>query len=312
MKPVSLQNTEGRSNARTAAAPGDFRALAAAYIELTKPRLSTLSVITALVGFFAARPADAWSGGLHVLIGTALAAGGAAVLNQWLERRTDARMSRTMDRPLPAGAVSPGAALVWGIVLSAAGVGHLAFWSHLAAAGLAAATILIYVLGYTPLKRCSGLSLEVGAVAGALPPLIGWAAAEGSISTLGWLLFGILFFWQGPHFLAIAWMYRDDYAAVEFPMLTVVDGSGNRAARYALLYCAGLLAVSVLPWFFGLTSAVYGIPAAFLGAYFLWNTWLFLRQDDRDASARKVFRISILYLPVLLAILVADRWLFSF
>jgi heme o synthase len=306
------------SPAETPATPAEIpleargrKSVAAAYLELTKPRLSMLSVITALVGFLAARPAEAWWGALHVLIGTALAAGGAAVLNQWFERQTDARMHRTMDRPLPTGVVSPGAALIWGILLSIAGVGHLLFWANLPAGVLAAATILIYVLLYTPLKRSSGLSLEVGAVAGALPPLIGWAAAEGGISSLGWILFGVLFFWQVPHFLAIAWIYRDDYAAVNFPMLTVVDETGDRAATHALGHCLALLAVSLLPYWLGHTTLFYFIPALLLGLYFCWQTWLFRRARERDGPARKVFLTSITYLPLLLLFLVADRWLFS-
>lgn len=308
MKPIPANNPE-----RSAAAEPDCRkAVAAAYLELTKPRLSLLSVVTALVGFWAARPGDAWWGTFHVFFGTALAAGGAAVLNQWLERQTDARMHRTMDRPIPAGAVSPGAALVWGLLLAVAGVGHLLFWANVPAGMIAAATILIYVLIYTPMKRCSGLSLEVGALAGALPPLIGWAAAEGRVSALGWILFGILFLWQLPHFLAIAWIYRDDYAAVHFPMLTVVDETGNRAATRAFVSCLGLLVVSALPYYpLGEATLFYFVPALLLGLFFVWKTWLFRREKDRDGSARKVFHTSISYLPLLLGFLVVDRWLFA-
>lgn len=279
-------------------------------LELTKPRLSLLSVITALVGFLAARPESAWWGMFHVVLGTALAAGGAAALNQWYERKTDARMNRTMDRPIPTGIVSPPAAFVWGVLLASAGVLHLLFRVNAASALLAAATVGIYVWIYTPLKRTSGLSLEVGALAGALPPLIGWAAAEGGISTLGWILFGILFLWQGPHFLAIAWMCREDYAAVRFPMLTVVDKTGDRAARHALRYCIALLAVSILPYPLGLTSLFYSIPALLLGLYFVWKTWLFRGDGDRDLTARSLFHASISYLPAVLAFLVLDRWLF--
>jgi heme o synthase len=282
-----------------------------AYLELTKPRLSMLSVITALVGFLAARPEGAWWSVWHVLLGTALAAGGAAVLNQWYERHTDARMHRTMDRPLPTGAVSPGAALAFGIFLSLAGTGHLIYWVNTQAALLAAATILIYVLIYTPMKRTSRLSLEVGALAGALPPLIGWAAAEGAISSLGWILFGILFLWQVPHFLAIAWIYREDYAAVNFPMLTVVDASGNKAAAHAFAYCVALLAVSLLPYFLGHNTLFYFLPALLLGLYFTWKTWLFRQASERNDPARSVFIVSITYLPALLLVLVLDRWLFA-
>lgn len=308
MKPISMESAGQRPEISAEATT--FRSLASAYLELTKPRLSMLSVITALVGFLAARPIGAWSGGFHVLVGTALAAGGAAVLNQWWERRTDARMHRTMDRPIPTGTVSPGAAFLWGAVLSVGGVGHLLYWVNLPAGLLAAATIFIYVVIYTPMKRSSGLSLEVGALAGALPPLIGWAGAEGGVSSLGWILFGILFFWQVPHFLAIAWTYRDDYATVNFPMLTVVDESGDRAAAHAFAYCLGLLVLSVLPYFLGHTTLFYFVPALLLGLFFQWKTWLFRREKDRDLAARKVFLTSIAYLPILLGFLVADRWLF--
>lgn len=288
------------------------KARAAAYLELTKPRLSMLSVITALVGFLAARPEGPWWSVFHVLLGTALAAGGAAALNQWYERQTDARMNRTMTRPIPAGAVTAVEALLLGAVLSVAGVGHLLAWVNLSAGLLAAATIVIYVWVYTPLKRRSRLSLEVGALAGALPPLIGWAAAEGHISSLGWILFGILLLWQIPHFLAIAWIYREDYAAVNFPMLTTVDASGAKAAAHAFGYCVALLIVSLLPYLLGHATLFYFVPALLLGGLFTWTTWQFYRDPiDRTSAARKVFHASISYLPAVLAVLVLDRWLFA-
>jgi len=268
-----------------------------------------LSVITALIAYLAALPVGTWWGAFHILLGTALAAGGAAALNQWYERLTDAKMHRTMDRPIPAGEVRPAAAAMLGASLSIAGVGHLLFWVNGLAGGLAAATILIYVWVYTPMKRTSRLSLEVGAVAGALPPLIGWAGAEGGISSLGWILFAVLFFWQIPHFLAIAWIYRDDYAAVNFPMLTVVDASGTRAATHALVYCVGLLLISVLPYVLGHATVVYLLTALALGLFFTWTTWRFCRDKDRTPAARRVFFTSITYLPALLAVLVLDRWL---
>lgn len=281
-----------------------------AYLELTKPRLSTLSVITALVGYLAARPAVGWPGFLHVLIGTGLAAAGAAVLNQWLERETDARMVRTRQRPLPVGSVSPGVALGLGLVLSASGPAFLFFGLNWLAGLLGAATILIYVCLYTPLKRMSRYSLEVGALAGALPPLIGWAGAEGQISALGWVLFGILFFWQVPHFLAIAWIYRGDYAAVGFPMLTVTDATGLRAARVSITHCVLLAGVSFVPFVLGLATLFYFVPALLLCGYFLWKTICFHRAEDRTPAARKLFHASLFYLPSVMALLVLDRWLF--
>ncbi len=282
----------------------------AGYWELTKPRLSLLSVITALVGYLAARP-ETFFPVLHVFVGTSLAAGGAAVLNQWMERATDARMSRTRDRPIPAGTVTPGRALGFGLMLSVAGVGHLGYWLNGPAAGLALLTIVTYVVFYTPLKSRSGRSLEVGAVSGALPPLIGWAAAEGGVSGLGWILFGILFFWQMPHFLAIAWLYRDDYASVNFPMLTVVDVSGDRAARYSLICSALLAGVTLLPFFLGWTGWFFLAAAVAGGGGFLWTAIRFLQSAERTKGARQLFYASILHLPLILGALVIDRLFFG-
>ena len=278
-------------------------------LELTKPRLSFLSVITALVAYLAAQPGrEIWTL-LNFLCGTALAAGGAAALNQWLERHTDAVMKRTRDRPLPTGTVTPGQALSWGLLLSATGVGLLWMGAHPLAGLLGLATIVSYVCVYTPLKRRSHWATELGAITGALPPLIGWAAAEGKISTLGWILFGILFFWQIPHFMAIAWVYRKDYASVSFPMLSVTNPDGNRVALWSMINAVCLVGVSLLPTLLGFTSIAYLIAAAGLGCWFLVSAGRFLRSSGRDGAARRLFLYTIAYLPLLLAILVLDRWL---
>ncbi|MEX2381910.1 MAG: heme o synthase [Opitutales bacterium] len=291
---------------------GEIRATVKNYLELTKPRLSLLSIITALVGYVAARPS--FDTGLFVAmaIGTSLAAGGAATLNQWFEQRADALMSRTRNRPIPAGAVAPSAALLLGVGLGATGTVLLLFGVNPLAGILGALTILTYVLVYTPLKKQSHWCTEVGAIAGAFPPLIGWAAAEGNISGLGWILFAILLFWQMPHFHAIAWIYRDDYAAAGFPMLAVTDHEGSRVGRHATGYSVLLLLASISPVVLGYNNFFYLAAAILLGAYLLKQAIAFQRADrrKRENAARKLFLVSIAYLPALLGALVVDRWMF--
>lgn len=281
-----------------------------AYYELTKPRLSLLSVITALVGYLAALPERNLSVLLCFLSGTALCAGGAATLNQWIERKTDALMRRTRDRPLPAGLVSPANALWLGIALSVVGTSLLFVGANPLAGAIGLVTILTYIAIYTPLKLKTRWATEIGALPGALPPLIGWAAAEGGISTLGWILFGILSFWQIPHFMAIAWTFRDDYESAGFPMLTVVDPTGHKAAIWAVINAVALLGVSVLPIYFGLASWFYTAVAVVFGIWILFRSIAFAKDSTRDSAARKLFFNSILYLPAVLFSLVIDRWIF--
>jgi heme o synthase len=299
-----------------AAAPAGFleeaapRAGFSDYLELTKPRLSLLSVITAAVGYLAARVP--WNGTAFagVFLGTAMAAGGAAALNQWMEADTDAQMRRTRDRPIPAGKVTTGSAFVVGWGLCAGGLALLFATVNGLAALCGLATIVCYLAIYTPAKRWSRWSTELGAIAGALPPLIGWTGATGRISGLGLILFGVLFFWQLPHFLAIAWTYREDYAAVHFPMLAVRDPRGGRVAAWSLANTGLLVAVTLLPVFRGDATWFYGAAAAALGAWFLSRAFRFLRRDGRESAARRLFLASIGYLPLLLAALVLDRMLF--
>ncbi len=276
--------------------------------ELTKPRLSFLSVVTALVGYLTARPdRDFWLL-FHFLCGTALAAGGAATLNQWMERRTDALMRRTKDRPLPSGVVNPTQAFAWGVFLATAGIVQILFGANALAAALALATVGSYLLVYTPLKRRTHWNTEVGAISGALPPLIGWAAARGTIDGLGWVLFAVLYFWQIPHFMAIAWIYRRDYAAADFPMLPVVDTNGRFTARWTLVNTGALVAASFAPVVLAFSGWVYGAVALVLGAAFVALAFRLLAAGNRESAARRVFFYSILYLPALLAVLVLDRW----
>jgi len=277
------------------------------FLTLTKPRLNLLVLATTLAGLYLASPGGVrLSLALHTLIGTALVAGGAAALNQVWERETDRRMRRTSGRPLPRGRLGVAEGAWFGIALSAIGLVELAAGATIAAAGVAAITLVSYVLVYTPLKTRSSLATLVGAVPGALPPVIGWAAATGTVTLPAIVLFGIVFLWQMPHFLAIAWMYRDDYANAGIPLLPVVEPDGRRTGRQALLYTAALWPVSLLPALVGLASAPYSAVATSLGVVFMWLAVVFARDRSADA-ARQLFLFSITYLPLLLGALVADR-----
>ncbi len=280
------------------------------YLALTKPRLSLLSVLTALVGYYAARPASNLAEVCWLLVGTGLAAGGVAVLNQWLEHETDARMARTADRPIPTGKVPTGSAFVLGALMCIVALFLLFGRVDRLAALFTLLTLVSYLAWYTPAKRWSVWSTEIGAVAGAFPPLIGWSAGEGRVTTLGWILFAILYFWQIPHFMAVAWTYRRDYSAVNFPMLPVRDEAGGKVAVWALVNTVALGVVSLLPVFWGLATWGYGVVAALGGGWFLWRALVFLRREGRDRAARRLFLTSILYLPLVLGSLVADRLIF--
>ncbi len=280
------------------------------YLELTKPRLSALSVITALVGYATGRPPFLVGELAAVVVGTSLAAAGVAALNQWMEHDTDAQMRRTADRPIPTGKVPTGSAFVLGWLMCIVALGLIFVKVNGLAALFTLLTIISYVGWYTPAKRWSRWSTEIGALAGAFPPLIGWAAAEGRISALGWILFGVLFFWQMPHFMAIAWTYRKDYATVHFPMLPVRDESGSKVAAWSFANTLALFVVSLLPTFLGLATMWYLAVAALSGAWFVYRAAVFLRPAGRDQAARKLFFASIIYLPIALGALVADRVIF--
>lgn len=279
-------------------------------LELTKPRLSLLSVLTTLVGYAAAKPGWHPTEFFFLCLGTCACAGGVAALNQWMERDTDARMERTADRPLPAGRIPTGNAFVLGWGLCALGLGSLFAKVNGLAAFFALATIVSYLALYTPAKRGSRWSTEIGAVAGAFPPLIGWGAAEGGhveVDALGWILFGVLFTWQIPHFMAVAWTYRQDYARVNFPMLPTRDPSGASVARWSLVNTFAAVALCLMPSFLGLTTVGYGLFTALLGTWFIARAVAFLRPATRDAMARKLFLCSIAWLPLQLGALVIDR-----
>lgn len=280
------------------------------FVALTKPRLNVLVVVTTLGGLYLAAPQGVPGVLLlHTLLGTTLVAGGAAALNQAWERDTDTLMKRTAGRPLPGGRLSLADGIVFGSALSLAGLIELWVGATPMAAVVATATLVSYVLVYTPMKTRSSLATLVGAVPGALPPMIGWAAATGQVSLPAWILFGIVFFWQMPHFLAIAWLYRDDYARAGIPLLPVLEPDGRRTGRQALIYCAALWPVSLLPALVGLAGAPYSIVATVLGFGFIGLTLMFARQRS-TASARRLFLYSITYLPILWGMLVVDRlWL---
>ncbi len=282
------------------------------YYELTKPRLSFLSVITAMVGYLAANHDRSFSVLFSLFIGTCLTAGAAGTLNQWLEREVDRRMVRTQNRPIPGGHVSPGAALLYGLVLAIVGLGILWVGTNPLATVLTLATLISYILIYTPLKQKTRWCTLIGAIPGALPPLVGWAAAEGSIAIMGWILFGILFTWQIPHFMAIAWTYRDDYRRGGFQMATVVEPSGRSAGLESFIHTALLLVLSLLPGFLGYTTFyLYQPVAALAGGYYLYCAYTFWVRADKDQPAKRLFYASISYLPLLLAVLVLDRWLLA-
>lgn len=283
------------------------KSLFAVLSDLVKARLTFLVLLTTLVGFYVGvRGAMDFLLMLHTLLGTALVACGAAALNQFWEREHDARMRRTADRPLPSGRMQPETVLVFGGACSIVGLLYLAFAVNLLTSLLGAVTLASYVFIYTPLKRVTWLNTAVGAVPGALPPLMGWTAARNELTGDGWALFAILFFWQIPHFLAIAWMYRDEYEKAGFVMLPSVDPEGFRTGRQAVSHTLGLLMVSLTPFLFRLADKVYLCGALLLGVGFVICALRFSRQLTRQ-SARQLFFMSILYLPLLLGLMVFDK-----
>ena len=276
-------------------------------VELVKARLTLLVLLTTAVGFYlgAEGPIN-FVALLHTVFGTAAAAAGAAALNQWWEYNLDALMERTRSRPVPAGRMRPRDAVILGSALSIFGVAYLAFVCNALSAALAAITIIIYIFAYTPLKRVSTFNTALGAVPGALPPMIGWAAARGTLNAGAWALFAILFFWQLPHFFAIAWMYRDDYARAGFQMISSDDRTGERSASQSVFFCMLLFVVAGLPAFLGIATVFYLLAELILGALFVAVAMRFLKTRARS-DARRLFITSIIYLPLLLGALVLSK-----
>ena len=275
--------------------------------QLVKARLTLLVLLTTAVGFYLASdsPID-YRALVHTVFGTAAAAAGAAALNQWWERRVDALMRRTRSRPIPAGRMPPIQALALGTALSVCGVVYLVVLCNALSAALTAITIVIYIFAYTPLKRASTANTAVGAIPGAIPPMIGWAAARGDIDPGAWSLFIIVFLWQMPHFFAIAWMCRDDYSRAGFRMISADDLSGERSASQSVFFCILLLVLAGLPAFLGIASYAYLAIELLLGALFVAVAMRFLRLRTHSA-ARLLFIVSIAYLPLLLAALVLTK-----
>lgn len=277
------------------------------YFALTKPRVTLMVVLTALFGFYLGAQGEMdFILLFHTLLGTALVAGGTSALNQYFERDLDAKMLRTRHRPLPAGRLTPGAALAFGVSISVLGIVYLILLVNALTGLLAAITLISYVFLYTPLKQKSSLSTIIGAIPGALPPMGGWTAVRNEIGVEAWVLFAILFLWQLPHFLAIAWIYRDDYARGGFRMLTVIDPEGGSAGRQIIANCIALLSVSLLPTLIGLTGIVYFVTALLLGLAFL-SAGIGVIVSRNVAAAQRLMRASLVYLPALLGVMAWDK-----
>ncbi len=284
-----------------------IRELVDCYAQLSKSRLTMMVVLTAVVGFvMGSTTGVSWWTLVLTAVGTALAASCANALNQWLEIDRDARMPRTRGRPLPAGRIGQLHALAFATACGVVGLATLTLGVNLLAASLAALNIILYVAVYTPLKVRTSLNTLVGAVVGAIPPMLGWAAATGSIDAGAWVLGAVLFVWQMPHFLALAWMYREDYEKGGYRMLPSRDPNGRLTGRVVLLYALALIPVTLMATHVGMTGWVYYAAAAALG---LWLVGLAVRMLRRrtDARARKLFLASVIYLPLLMVVMMIDR-----
>ena len=305
MKDAVIRNA---TEVETAARNGEsVRGRVLDFAELFKARLTLLVLLTTAAGFYlGAESPISYAALFHVVFGTAAAAAGAAALNQWWERKLDALMRRTRTRPVPAGRMRPAEALTLGVALSVLGVSYLAATGNALSATLAALTIVIYIFGYTPLKRASTANTVVGAIPGAIPPMIGWVAARGAIEAGSWSLFAILLLWQLPHFFAIAWMHREDYSRAGFRMISSDDRSGERSASQSVFFCILLLVIAGLPAFLGVVTFAYLAIELVLGGLFVAVAMRFLKARTARA-ARLLFITSIVYLPLLLAALVLTK-----
>jgi protoheme IX farnesyltransferase len=279
---------------------------AADYVELVKPNIVGLILVTVAAGFYVGSAGTLHLALLvHTLVGSALVAAGSNALNQILERNIDARMRRTKARPLPSGRLRVAESTVFAWMMGVVGVAYLAAFTNWTVAALAAATLASYVFVYTPLKRVTSLNTLVGAVPGALPIVGGWAAAHESLGLRAWVLFAILFFWQLPHFLALAWIYREDYERAGLRMLSVTQGA-SATFRQALLYAAALLPVSLLPTVLDTTGWLYFVGTLVGGVWLIWST-ASVALDRTPAKARRLFVATVIYLPVVMGLMVVDK-----
>jgi protoheme IX farnesyltransferase len=286
------------------------------YIELTKPRITWLILMSTGIGYFFGLPRAAnWLeflkaipllSLLHTVIGTGLIASGTAALNQWYEREADRHMRRTAARPLPSGKLSAARALAFGAALSLTGFAELWFGVNALAAAIGAFTLGSYLFIYTPLKQRTWWSTTVGAIPGAMPPMIGYAAAAGAITRESWVLFAILFLWQFPHFYSIAWMYKDDYARAGIRMLPVVEPDCRSTARQIVLFGIALIPVSLVPSILGMSGRIYLVGALLLGLWFLYSG-VRVAMERNIGRARNVLVTSVLYLPLIYGLMLLDR-----
>lgn len=280
------------------------------YLELTKPRLSFFSVFTAVISYLAANTGFSWIDLILLTVGVSLAAGGAGALNQWWEIASDARMRRTASRPLPQGRLKPEQGLAFGLILSLVGLAVLwlsvGWWPFF----LTFLTLATYVLWYTPMKRRTHWATEIGAIPGAFPPLVGWTAATGQPDWFGWVLFGVLFFWQIPHFMAIAWLYRWDYALGGMPVRTLQDSSGRSAAWSSLISAGVLVLLALIGGIGGWTGPLFALWGMALAGWYGWKAWQMLGSSTLDADARALFFASLIFLPAWFFPLLVDRMFF--
>ena len=280
---------------------------ASAYVALTKPDVSFLVLITTAAGYYmGVRGPVGWLHMMHVVFATMLIAGGTAALNHYIERESDRYMRRTASRPLPSGILQPGEALSFGVGLTILGAVDLYFFAGALASGLGLATCLSYLLAYTPLKKRTVWATFVGAFPGAIPPMIGWVAATGTLDRGAWLLFGILFLWQFPHFHAISWMYREDYARAGIMMLPVVDREGKRTFRQIVLYAAALVGVSLLPAVLGLAGVVYFFGALVICTG-LVQVCLWAASNKTNVRAKWLMHATVMHIPLLLGLMAYDK-----
>lgn len=283
------------------------KSLFSAYLELTKPRITMLVLVTTFIGYYLGGAGTfSWSILIYLLVGTAIICSGSAVLNHYLERELDSKMNRTKRRPIPMGIIQAPHALSFGIILTLIGLTILYITCNILTAFLSLLTSFLYILVYTPMKRVSWLNTTVGAVPGAIPPLGGWAAATGGLSFEAGMLFLILFIWQHPHFYAIAWMYKDDYARAGFKMLPCIDPTGERTVRQIKIYSIALIPISLIPTVIGMSGYIYFLGVFFSGIALYLTSEHFIKTKS-ITDAKNLLKATVFYLPILLFLSILDK-----